>query len=106
MMGLTWAQYGHDWTHSECKRMATFSHLPSGKWRAQVRRAGLYRNATFAKKREAETWAAGIETQAHHIAASGFAPIPQGATLEMLIDKYLETFARSPVRRRPRRCGC
>ena len=31
--------------------MATFSHLPSGKWRAQVRRAGLYRNATFAKRR-------------------------------------------------------
>ena len=34
--------------------MATFSHLPSGKWRAQVRRAGLYRNATFEKKRDAE----------------------------------------------------
>src|SRR4029453_17760935 len=76
--------------------MATFSHLPSGKWRAQVRRAGLYRNATFAKKRDAEAWAAGIETQAHHIAASGFAPIPQGATVEMLIDKYVETFARAP----------
>jgi len=76
--------------------MATFSHLPSGKWRAQVRRAGLYRNATFAKKRDAEAWAAGIETQAHQIAASGFAPIPQGATLEMLIDKYVDTFAKTP----------
>ena len=76
--------------------MATFSHLPSGKWRAQVRRSGLYRNATFAKKREAEAWAAGIEAQAHHIAASGFAPIPKGATLEMLIEKYLEIVAKTP----------
>jgi integrase len=61
-----------------------------------VRRAGLYRNATFEKKREAEAWAAGVETQAHHIAASGFAPIPKGATVEMLIDKYVETFAKTP----------
>jgi integrase len=76
--------------------MATFSHLPSGKWRAQVRRAGLYRNATFEKKREAEAWASGIENQAHHIAASGFAPIPKGATVEMLIAKYVETFAMTP----------
>jgi integrase len=76
--------------------MATFSHLPSGKWRAQVRRAGLYRNATFDKKRDAVAWAAGVETQAQHIATSGFAPIPKGATLEMLIDKYVETFAKSP----------
>jgi integrase len=76
--------------------MATFSHLPSGKWRAQVRRAGLYRNAVFEKKREAEVWAAGVENQARHIAASGFAPIPKGATLEMLIDKYVETFAKTP----------
>ena len=76
--------------------MATFSHLPSGKWRARVGRAGLYRNATFGRISEAEAWAAGVEAQAHHIAASGFAPIPKGATVEMLIDKYVETFAKTP----------
>lgn len=76
--------------------MATFSQLPSGKWRAQVRRAGLYRAASFATKREAKDWAAGIEAQAHHIAAGGFAPVPKGSTVEDLIDKYVETVAKTP----------
>jgi len=76
--------------------MPTFSQLPSGKWRAQVRRAGVYRNATFPTKREAAEWAAGIEAQAHHIAASGYAPVPKGATVKDLIEKYQESFAKSP----------
>lgn len=71
--------------------MAAFSQLPSGKWRAQVRRAGLYRNATFNTKREAKDWAASIESQATHIAAGGFMPIPKGATVSDLIDRYTET---------------
>lgn len=74
--------------------MAAFSQLPSGKWRAQVRRAGIYRNATFDSKREAKDWAAGIESQANHIAASGVAPIPKGATVGDLIDKYTETLSK------------
>lgn len=76
--------------------MATFSQLPSGKWRVQVRRAGLYRAATFATKREAKDWAAGIESQASHFAAGGFAPVPKGATVGDLIDKYTETVAKLP----------
>lgn len=76
--------------------MPTFSQLPSGKWRAQVRRAGLYRNATFATKREARDWATGIEAQANHIAAGGFAPVPKTATVSDLIDKYTETFSKTP----------
>lgn len=78
--------------------MATFSQLPSGKWRTQVRRAGLYRAATFDTKREAKDWAAGIESQANHIAAGGFAPVPKGSTLADLIDKYTETNAKDPGR--------
>ena len=76
--------------------MAALSQLPSGKWRAQVRRAGIYRAATFTTKREAKDWAAGIESQAHHIAAGGFAPVPKGSTLADLIDKYTETVAKLP----------
>lgn len=76
--------------------MPTFSQLPSGKWRAQVRRAGIYRAATFPTKREAQTWATQIEAQAHHIAAGGFAPVPKGATVADLIDKYTETHGRVP----------
>lgn len=76
--------------------MPTFSQLPSGKWRAQVRRAGIYRNATFPTKREAQAWATQIEAQAHHIAAGGFAPVPKGATVADLIDKYTESHGRRP----------
>lgn len=75
--------------------MATFSQLPSGKWRAQVRRGGVYRAATFPSKRDAQTWATQVEAQAHHLAAGGFAPVPKTATLADLIDKYTETQARA-----------
>ena len=70
--------------------MATFSQLPSGKWRVQIRRSGIYRAATFSTKREARDWSISIEAQANHVAAGGFAPIPKGATLADLIDKYNE----------------
>lgn len=75
--------------------MATFSQLPSGKCRVQVRRAGFYRAATFATKREARAWAAGIESQAHHLAVGGYVPVPKSATLGDLIDKYVETQAKN-----------
>ena len=78
--------------------MATFSQLPSGKWRVQVRRAGIYRAATFAKKREAQDWATGIEAQLTHIAAGGYAPVPKTTTLSDLIDKYSETVSKTPGR--------
>lgn len=74
--------------------MPTFSQLPSGRWRAQVRRAGVYRAATFPTKKEAKDWALSVESQAHHVAASGYAPVPKGATVSDLIDKYTETHAK------------
>lgn len=76
--------------------MATFSQLPSGKWRVQVRKAGLYRAATFPTKREARDWSTAIEAQASHVAAGGFAPVPKSSTLSDLIDKYTETFTKTP----------
>lgn len=75
--------------------MASFSQLPSGKWRVQVRRGGVYRAATFATKSEARHWAAQIEAQAHHVAAGGFAPVPKGATLGDLIEKYRENHTKT-----------
>jgi integrase len=76
----------------------TFQQLPSGKWRVQVRKAGLYRAATFTTKREARSWSTTIEAQADHIAAGGFAPVPRDATLGDLIDKYRESHGRTPGR--------
>src|SRR5262249_16217178 len=76
--------------------MPTFSHLPSGKWRVQVRRAGIYPPAAFSKKPEAKDPAAGLEAQAGDIGGSGYGAVPKGATLEDLIDKYVETVAKTP----------
>ncbi len=76
--------------------MATFSQLPSGKWRAQVRRAGLYRAATFPTKRDAQRWAMEVEAQLHHVAAGGFAPVPKDATVAKLIETYEEMVAKDP----------
>ncbi|AOK29872.1 hypothetical protein AQ611_10990 [Burkholderia singularis] len=61
-----------------------------------MRRGGVYRAATFDRKREAQDWAAAVEGQLNHVAASGFAPIPKGATLGDLIDKYVENLEAEP----------
>jgi integrase len=76
--------------------MAAFSQLPSGRWRAQVRRGGTYKAATFDKKREAQDWAAAIESQAKLVAVNGYAPPPREATLADLIDRYSELQLREP----------
>lgn len=78
--------------------MATFSQLPSGKWRVQVRKAGIYKAATFNLKSEARAWATTIEGQANQVAAGGYASVPKSATLGDLIDKYVETFTKEPGR--------
>lgn len=78
--------------------MATFSQLPSKKWRVQVRRPGFYRGATFDRKRDGEEWARAIEGQAQMITARGVARPPTDAELADLIDKYLELFAKRPGR--------
>lgn len=43
--------------------MATFNRLPSGKWRAQVRRKGHALGETFTLKKDAEAWARRIESE-------------------------------------------
>ena len=70
--------------------MASFTQLPSGKWRVQVRRAGIYRAATFPTKRDAKAWAEQVEVQAAHVAAGALAPLPKGATFEDLVDAYIK----------------
>ena len=37
--------------------MATITKLPSGKFRAQVRRKGIYKAQTFLRKLDAQAWA-------------------------------------------------
>ena len=47
--------------HTERTRVATFTRLKSGSWRAQVRRKGKYVNETFRRRKDAEEWAIDIE---------------------------------------------
>lgn len=74
--------------------MATYTRLPSGRWRVQVRRAGAYRAATFDVKTEAEDWAAGVEGRAGRIAAPGYKPAQATQTLAGLVADYLASGAR------------
>lgn len=41
--------------------MASFTKLKSGKWRAQIRKDGIYTSKTFTTKTAARTWAQRIE---------------------------------------------
>lgn len=68
--------------------MATFTKLPSGRWRAQVRKGGMNRGETFTFKRDAQAWAQQIEVQAEHIVAHGYQPVPEGYSVADLIDGY------------------
>jgi integrase len=47
--------------HTERTRLATFTKLNSGSWRAQVRRKGKYVNETFLRRKDAEEWALEVE---------------------------------------------
>lgn len=75
--------------------MPTFSQLPSGKWRVQVRKAGVYRAASFPTKAQAREWATAIEAQVAQMAVSGFATPPKNATLGDLITLYTEKHAKT-----------
>jgi hypothetical protein len=50
----------HDF-RKECTRMPVIVKLPSGNWRAQVRRKGKYISNTFRRRADAHTWA--LETK-------------------------------------------
>lgn len=76
--------------------MPTFSQLPSGRWRVQVRAGGIYKGQTFDRKRDAEAWARAMETQAQLVRVNGYAPPPAGATLADLVDRYNELHTKEP----------
>jgi integrase len=65
--------------------MATITKLPSGKYRAQVRKRGFYRNETFNLKRQAVDWATRYEAQ---IVEANDGLLRTRSTLGELIDNY------------------
>lgn len=70
--------------------MATIQKLPSGKYRVQVRRNGIYRAKTFTTKTLATQWGANLEAQIESSSSTGLIAPPQGMTIGNLIEGYCE----------------
>lgn len=70
--------------------MAKPQQLPSGKWRVQIRKNGLYRNKTFITRKAAMQWEAEMTRQVEQILAGGYTQ-PKGLTFSILIDEYLQS---------------
>lgn len=71
--------------------MGSITKLPSGKWRARVRKDGVYRGRTFESKRDATAWANEVAGLIETASVRGLAAVPKSATVGDLIDKYVET---------------
>jgi integrase len=71
--------------------MASISRLPSGKWRARVRVAGVYRGQSFDTRKQATAWAAEVEGLVDSASVSGLSAVPKTATASDLIGKYTES---------------
>ncbi len=64
--------------------MATFKKLASGKWQAQVARAGIRKSKSFPSKREAQDWA----TAEEHRISSGASEQAAKITFGSVMDRY------------------
>ena len=70
--------------------MATITKLPSGKYRAQVRRQGVYRAQSFTRKIDAQGWAVEIERAIESGSSRGLMRPAAGMTLQDVIAAYTE----------------
>ena len=68
--------------------MSTIQKLASGHYRAQIRKKGIYRAATFSSKTQAAKWAAEIESAIDGIGNAGLITLPRGTTISQIIDDY------------------
>jgi len=73
---------------TDIERMATIVRTPAGTYRAQVRRRGVSKSATFARKLDAQAWAAGMESAVG--TTIGKITPPASMTLADVIDAYVE----------------
>ncbi|BCO32071.1 integrase [Thiohalobacter sp. COW1] len=65
--------------------MASFKHLPSGKWSARIRRRGHYVSRSFSTKGAAQRWARRVEDE---IDADEYDGKREGETIGDLLKKY------------------
>lgn len=76
--------------HTEHTRLATFTKLPSGFWRAQVRRKGRYISETFAYREDARRWASEAERSIDQGKAPKTTRIADKTTFGHLVDLHLD----------------
>jgi integrase len=76
--------------HGVHTSMATFTKLPSGKTRAQVRVGGFYRSQTFDQEKIAKRWAKEIEQQLKLSTGGDYIDPPKDANFEDLVSVYEE----------------
>lgn len=74
--------------HGVHTSMATFTKLPSGKTRAQVRVGGFYRSQTFDQEKIAKKWAKEIEQQLKLSTGGDYSDPPKDANFEDLVSVY------------------
>lgn len=70
--------------------MATITRLPSGKYRAQVRKAGVYKARTFDRKSDATHWATDIERAITGGSDAGVIQPPKDMNMAQVIRAYLK----------------
>lgn len=70
-------------------KMATLTKLPSGSWRAQVRRKGRYISETFAKREDARRWATAAEGDIDRGGRPKKSKITELKTLADVIDLHI-----------------
>lgn len=71
--------------------MASITKLPSGNWRALIRKRGSEAlSETFKKKKDAENWAKAQELKIDSVRRNGKAAPPAGSTFSDFIRKYTE----------------
>ena len=68
--------------------MATITNLPLGKYRAQVRRQGVYRAQSFSRKIDAQGWAVEIERAIESGSSRGLMRPVAGMALQDVIAAY------------------
>jgi len=78
--------------------MATYEHLPSGLWRAKVRKGGHSQSASFPTQREAKRWATALEAEIDAQTYIDRRPA-ESMTVGALIDRFESEFAPSHYKR-------
>jgi hypothetical protein len=73
--------------------MATFNRLPSGCWRAQVRRKGQHASRSFRLKSEAETWAVEAERAIHRGKPPNTFTVDDKTSFASLIELHIKDMA-------------